>query len=84
MDSMQRRAIQGYLAHKRQPPLGPYSRPMPRVLWWLKMLTRWVKKVEEEEEEIFPAPTENASFLPFVVRYLKLAGQVRFYFTKSV
>jgi len=32
----------------------------------------------EEEEETFPAPTENACFLPFVVRYLKLAGQVRF------
>ena len=24
--------VQGYLAHKKQPPLGPYSRPMPRVL----------------------------------------------------
>ncbi|KAJ1466751.1 hypothetical protein T484DRAFT_1987665 [Baffinella frigidus] len=27
-------ALQGYLAHKKAPPLGPYSRPMPRALWW--------------------------------------------------
>jgi len=27
--------IQGYLAHKKQPPpLGPYRRPMPRAIWW--------------------------------------------------
>ena len=28
---------QGYLAHKKppRPPLGPYSRPVPRALWWL-------------------------------------------------
>ena len=24
----------GYLAHKKQRPLGPYSRTMPRALWW--------------------------------------------------
>jgi len=24
--------VQGYLAHKTPPPLGPYRRPMPRVL----------------------------------------------------
>ena len=27
--------VQGYLAHKNPPPLlGPYSRTIPRVLWW--------------------------------------------------
>ena len=27
--------IQGYLAQKKHPPLlGPYSRAIPRVLWW--------------------------------------------------
>ena len=26
--------LRGYLAHKKQPPLGPYSRDMPRPLWW--------------------------------------------------
>ena len=27
--------LQGYLAHKKHPPLlGPYSRTIPRVLWW--------------------------------------------------
>ena len=25
--------LQGYLAHKKQPPIGPYSRTMPSVLW---------------------------------------------------
>jgi len=25
--------IQGYLAHKKQPPLGPYGMHMPRALW---------------------------------------------------
>ena len=25
--------IQGYLAHENCPPIGPYSRTMPRVLW---------------------------------------------------
>ena len=25
--------VQGYLAHKNPPPLGPYSRTMPRALW---------------------------------------------------
>ena len=26
--------LQGYLAHNRPPPpVGPYSRPMPRTLW---------------------------------------------------
>ena len=25
---------QGYLAHKKPPPLGPYSRPVPRAQWW--------------------------------------------------
>ena len=24
--------LQGYLAHKKTPPLGPYRRPVPRVL----------------------------------------------------
>jgi len=28
------RILQGYLAHKKLPPLGPYSRTMPRALWW--------------------------------------------------
>ena len=28
------RHLQGYLAHKKPPSLGPYSRPMPRALWW--------------------------------------------------
>ena len=23
-----------YLAHKKQPPVEPYSRPMPKALWW--------------------------------------------------
>jgi hypothetical protein len=28
-------AVQGYLAHIRNSgPLGPYSRTMPRALWW--------------------------------------------------
>ena len=27
-------ALQGYLAHKNSVPLGPYSRTMPRALWW--------------------------------------------------
>ena len=26
--------VQGYLAHKKPLTLGPYSRPMPRALWW--------------------------------------------------
>ena len=26
--------VQGYLAHKKQPPPGSYSRPMQRALWW--------------------------------------------------
>ena len=26
--------IQGYLAHKKDNLLGPYSRTIPRVLWW--------------------------------------------------
>jgi len=26
--------LQGYLAHKTPPPVGPYSSPMPRALWW--------------------------------------------------
>ena len=26
--------LQEYLAHKRTPPLGPYSRSMPRALRW--------------------------------------------------
>ena len=26
--------LQGYLAHKKQPPLGPYSRSKTRALWW--------------------------------------------------
>ena len=26
--------LQGHLAPKKQPPLGPYSRTMPRALWW--------------------------------------------------
>jgi hypothetical protein len=27
--------VQGYLAHNSPPPpLGPYSRPIPRALWW--------------------------------------------------
>ena len=25
--------LQGYLAHKKPPTLGPYSRPMPKYLW---------------------------------------------------
>ena len=25
--------LQGYLSHKKQRPLGPYCRPMPKVLW---------------------------------------------------
>ena len=28
------RLLQGYLTHKKPPTLGPYSRPMPRALWW--------------------------------------------------
>jgi hypothetical protein len=28
------RGVQGYLAHKNRAPLGPYSRIMPRALWW--------------------------------------------------
>ena len=27
-------ALRGYLAHKNNPPLGPYSRTMPRALRW--------------------------------------------------
>jgi len=27
-------ALQGYLAHKNPPLVGPYSSPMPRDLWW--------------------------------------------------
>ena len=27
-------ALQGYLAHKKHPPVGPYSSPLPRALWW--------------------------------------------------
>ena len=26
-------SLQGYLAHKKQPPLGPYGRDMPWALW---------------------------------------------------
>ena len=26
--------LQGHLAHKKPPPLGPYSRTMPWALWW--------------------------------------------------
>ena len=26
--------IQGYLAHKKQPLLGPCGKAMPRALWW--------------------------------------------------
>ena len=26
--------LQGYLAHKKPPPLGSYSRTMPKALWW--------------------------------------------------
>eukprot|EP00290_Baffinella_frigidus_P058146 CAMPEP_0180364138 /NCGR_PEP_ID=MMETSP0989-20121125/14507_1 /TAXON_ID=697907 /ORGANISM="non described non described, Strain CCMP2293" /LENGTH=49 /DNA_ID= /DNA_START= /DNA_END= /DNA_ORIENTATION= len=26
--------LQGYLAHKKPPSQGPYSRPMPRAVWW--------------------------------------------------
>ena len=26
--------VQGYLAHKKHPPLGPYSSPMHMALWW--------------------------------------------------
>ena len=29
-----RRLVQECLAHTRTPTLGPYSRPMPRALWW--------------------------------------------------
>ena len=25
--------LKGHLAHKKQPPLGPYSKNMPRALW---------------------------------------------------
>ena len=28
--------LQGYLAHKNPPLLGPFSRPIPRALWWSK------------------------------------------------
>ena len=28
------RAVQGYLADKKRTPLGPYSRTMPRDVWW--------------------------------------------------
>ena len=28
------RLVQGYLAHKKHPPLGPYRMTLPRVLWW--------------------------------------------------
>ena len=27
-------SVQGYLAHKKTLSLGPYSRHMPRALWW--------------------------------------------------
>jgi hypothetical protein len=26
--------VQGYLAHKKHPLLGPYGRAIPRDLWW--------------------------------------------------
>jgi len=26
--------LQGYLAHKKTPPLGPYRITMRRALWW--------------------------------------------------
>jgi len=26
--------VRGFLAHKKHPPVGPYSSPMPRDLWW--------------------------------------------------
>ncbi|KAJ1470203.1 hypothetical protein T484DRAFT_1980610 [Baffinella frigidus] len=28
------RPVQGNLAHKKPPPSGPYTRAMPRALWW--------------------------------------------------
>ena len=33
-DSLRRDAVQGYLTHKKQRPLSPYSRTMPKALWW--------------------------------------------------
>ena len=33
---MRTRRSQRYLTHKKQPPLGPYSRIKPRALWWTK------------------------------------------------
>ena len=30
----QKAPVQGYLAYEPPPPLGPYTRPMPRILWW--------------------------------------------------
>ena len=29
-----REYLQGYLAHQKLHPLGPFSRPMPQALWW--------------------------------------------------
>ena len=29
-----RQLILGYFAHEKKRPLGPYSRTMPRALWW--------------------------------------------------
>ena len=34
MTAAERFTGEGYLAHKKPPTLGPYSRPMPRALWW--------------------------------------------------
>eukprot|EP00290_Baffinella_frigidus_P015177 CAMPEP_0180142154 /NCGR_PEP_ID=MMETSP0986-20121125/15404_1 /TAXON_ID=697907 /ORGANISM="non described non described, Strain CCMP2293" /LENGTH=88 /DNA_ID=CAMNT_0022085283 /DNA_START=173 /DNA_END=437 /DNA_ORIENTATION=- len=31
--NLTRLRIQGYLDYKKTPPVGPYSRPMPRALW---------------------------------------------------
>ena len=27
-------SLQGYLAHKKHPPAGPYGRNISRVIWW--------------------------------------------------
>ena len=32
-DEVSPHPLQGYLAHKNPPPLGPYRRTMPRALW---------------------------------------------------
>ena len=32
-----RLAVQGYLAHKKYPPVGPHSRSMHRALRWSKV-----------------------------------------------